>query len=277
MSIENNYELLVYFFKKHFSTRKRLYNAHYRVFGFTYFFDASSEEIMKLVYVMLIAVLVSLLVGCNLAASQATSTAIPPTVPSLAFNQPSPTPPVLIYPNPTTAVILPSPMTTNQAVFDRAALVLTALKNKDLASLAGYVHPQLGLHFSPYAAVKDTDQVFSPDKVAGLFTDSTVYTWGNYDGTGEPIQLTFTDYFAKFIYDVDFADAPQVALNHRLGVSTTLDNASDYYSGSMIVEFHFPGFDPTYEGMDWRSLRLVFEQTSDTWYLVGIIHDQWTT
>jgi UDP-N-acetyl-2-amino-2-deoxyglucuronate dehydrogenase len=30
------------------------------------------------------------------------------------------------------------------------------------------------------------------------------------------------------------------------------------------------------EGMDWRSLRLVFEKKNDIWYLVGIIHDQWT-
>jgi hypothetical protein len=36
------------------------------------------------------------------------------------------------------------------------------------------------------------------------------------------------------------------------------------------------GFDPEYEGMDWRSLRLVFEKKNDIWYLVGIIHDQWT-
>jgi (p)ppGpp synthase/HD superfamily hydrolase len=28
--------------------------------------------------------------------------------------------------------------------------------------------------------------------------------------------------------------------------------------------------------MDWRSLRLVFEKKNDIWYLVGIIHDQWT-
>jgi (p)ppGpp synthase/HD superfamily hydrolase len=28
--------------------------------------------------------------------------------------------------------------------------------------------------------------------------------------------------------------------------------------------------------MDWRSLRLVFEKKDDIWYIVGIIHDQWT-
>jgi (p)ppGpp synthase/HD superfamily hydrolase len=43
-----------------------------------------------------------------------------------------------------------------------------------------------------------------------------------------------------------------------------------------MVEYHFSGFDPKYEGMDWRSLRLVFEEKDNIWHLVGIIHDQWT-
>jgi len=76
---------------------------------------------------------------------------------------------------------------------------------------------------------------------------------------------------------VDFANAPQIAINHRLGVSTTMDNAEKFYPEAMIVEYYFPGFDAQLEGMDWRSLRLVFQQDNSTWYLVGIIHDQWTT
>jgi hypothetical protein len=44
----------------------------------------------------------------------------------------------------------------------------------------------------------------------------------------------------------------------------------------MIVEYYFPGFDPQYGGMDWRSLRLVFSDHGGTWYLAGIIHDEWT-
>jgi len=42
------------------------------------------------------------------------------------------------------------------------------------------------------------------------------------------------------------------------------------------VEYHFPGFDKKYEGMDWASLRLVLIEAKDGWKLVGIVHDQWT-
>jgi hypothetical protein len=90
------------------------------------------------------------------------------------------------------------------------------------------------------------------------------------------IDLTFADYFADFVYDVDFASAPQIAVNQRLGPGNTIDNSAEVYPGDMIVEYHFPGFDPQYDGMDWRSLRLVFKYCQGNYDLVGIIHDEWT-
>jgi hypothetical protein len=145
-----------------------------------------------------------------------------------------------------------------------------------MQGLSTLVHPVDGLRFTPYAYIQDTDQVFTADKVANLMADSSVYQWGNYAGSGEPIMLSFPAYYAKFIYDVDFANAPQVSLNHRLSNGNSIDNSSEYYPGSMIVEYYYPGFDPDYVGMDWRSLRLVFTQYAGSWYLSGLIHDEWT-
>ncbi len=229
---------------------------------------------MKHTLVLITIILGVLLAGCNLAALSTTETPAPTTPPTLGFTQPTSTPPVILSPTPTSISNLPS---SSQAVLDRAALVVAALKDRDLGALAAYTHPQQGLRFSPYSSVKETDQAFPANKVSGLFNDTTVYNWGAYSGSGEPIELTFADYYAKFVYDVDFASAPQVSLNHRLGGSTSLDNSAQFYPGAMIVEYHFPGLDSTLDGMDWRSLRLVFVPENNTWYLVGIIHDQWTT
>jgi hypothetical protein len=225
-------------------------------------------------FTLIVALLVFMLSGCNLTSLAPVPTPVPTEAPSLEFVQPtiiqpiSPTQPIII--------ITTTPLAIQQVVLDRAAKVIAVLKDKDMIALAGYVHPQLGLHFSPYASVKDTDQVFSADKISGLMADSTVDTWGAYSGSGEPIELTYAEYYSKYVYDVDFANAPQMALNHRLGVSTTMDNSAEFYPGAMIVEYYFPGFDPQFEGMDWQSLRLVFMQDNNTWYLGGIIHDQWT-
>ncbi len=223
-------------------------------------------------------ILASVLVGCNITSRSVGPTTTAPEIPTLEFNQPTSIPTAEPTLNQTPTIVPPpsQPTSTQQIVLDRAFLVINALKNKDMTALSQFVHPQMGLRFSPYATVKDGDQVLAADKAAGLMADPTVYLWGNYDGSGKPINLTFADYYARFIYDEDFTNAPQVALNHRLGTGNSIDNSQEYYPGTMIIEFYFPGFDPQYAGMDWRSLRLVFMQQGNDWYLVGIIHDQWT-
>jgi hypothetical protein len=228
--------------------------------------------------VLIYVLLVTTLVGCSITSRSVRPTTTPPEIPTLEFNQPSTIPTLVPTLNQTPSIIpqTAQPPSTQQIILDRAFLVISALKHKDMTALSQYVHPQMGLRFSPYATVKDTDPLFTADKVAGLVVDPTVYLWGNYDGSGEPINLTFADYYAKFIYDEDFTNAPQLALNHRLGTGNSIDNSQEYYPGEMIVEFYFPGFDPQYAGMDWRSLRLVFMQENKDWYLVGIIHNQWT-
>ncbi len=154
--------------------------------------------------------------------------------------------------------------------------VIQALKDKDMTKLASFVHPTAGVRFSPYPNVKDTDLVFTPAQLPGALQDTTSDIWGSFDGSGAPIQMTFADYDAKFIYSQDFASATQVGYNQVFSSSTMIDNSHDYYPNSIIVEYYLPGTDPSYGGMDWQSLRLVFQSIDSQWYLVGIIHSQWT-
>jgi hypothetical protein len=226
---------------------------------------------------VLFFLLVSLLTACNLTTpNQGTSSPSLSVTPTTSL----PFPTSISTTAPPAVTIIPlsaTPSSTDQTVLERAAEVILDLKNQDFIALSGYVHPVDGLRFSPYAFVRDTDQVFSADQVAGLPVDSQIYTWGQFSGSGESIDLNFPEYYSQFIYDVDFANAPQIALNHRLGVSTSTDNILEFYPNSMMVEYYFPGFDPQLDGLDWRSLRLVFTETNNIWYLIGIIHDQWTT
>lgn len=162
-------------------------------------------------------------------------------------------------------------------VKDRALEALKLIKDYDMVKFSEMVHPENGVRFTPYGYVDvENDLVFSKDEVSKLGTDSKIYVWGNYDGTGDPIELTFEDYYKKFIYDADFINAEQISINERLGQGNSLDNSAEVYKDAYVVEYHFSGFDPQYEGIDWKSLRLVLLETEGTWYIAGIIHDQWT-
>jgi len=162
-------------------------------------------------------------------------------------------------------------------ITNKANAILTALKNKDMAALASYVHPEEGLRFTPYSYIDpSSDKHFDASQIAGLMQDTMVYNWGAYDGTGDPIDLTFVDYYDKFVYDEDFLTAPYVVFNQVLQRGNSINNIEDIYPQGVSVEYHFSGFDEQYGGMDWKSLKPVFEQYGTDWYLVGIIHEQWT-
>lgn len=155
--------------------------------------------------------------------------------------------------------------------------VLDSIKNKDMNTLATFVHQTNGLRFTPYEYVDgQNDQVFNPSQVAALANDSQVYTWGSYDGSGDPIDLDFSDYYDQFIYDEDFINPHIIGNNVAIGSGNIINNITTEYPNAQFVEFHFTGFDPQYEGIDWRSLTLVFEDVGGLWYLVGIVHGQWT-
>lgn len=144
--------------------------------------------------------------------------------------------------------------------------------------LAVYVHPDKGGRFSPYGHVDiANDVVFVKDELPSLMESSRIYRFGAFDGAGEPIMMTFSDYFHKFVYDVDFANPHRIGNNIVIGKGNTLENIREAYPNGVFVEFHFTGFDEQYDGMDWKSLRLVFEQEGGTWRLGGVVHDQWTT
>jgi len=160
-------------------------------------------------------------------------------------------------------------------VLAKSKQVLRALKNKDAQTLATYVHPTKGVRFSPYGNV-DTqkDLTFRRKDVVKIYT-LPAYVWGQADGSGDDIKLNFAGYHKKFVYDKDFARAPKVGYNRIVKQGNTMVNVAEAYPNGKFVEYHFPGTKKN-EGMDWKSLRLIFEKSGKNWYLVGISHDQWT-
>lgn len=155
--------------------------------------------------------------------------------------------------------------------------VLSSLKNKDYKTLSTCIHPDLGIRFSPYAYI---------DTTAGIVMTSAAFmekvkagtklNWGVYDGTGEAIKLTTEEYLQKFVYDVDFLNAEKTTVNQSSAQGNSINNISQIYPAAVYTESYFSGFKEEYKGMDWRALRLVYEKVGERYYLVALVHDQWT-
>lgn len=171
----------------------------------------------------------------------------------------------------------PAVATSPPSLLSTALTVIALLEDNDMVGLAAYVHPTLGVRFTPYSYVDLTnDQVFTAVQIPNFLTDPTVYTWGSYDGSGDPMTLTPSAYFTDFVYDEDYINPHMIGNNTVIGTGNSINNLATAYPTASFVEFHFTGFDPQYGGIDWSSLRLVFENVGGNWLLIGIVHDGWT-
>jgi hypothetical protein len=166
-----------------------------------------------------------------------------------------------------------SPAAAKQIIEARSRSVIAAIQAKNMTSLARFAHPTKGVRFSPYSSVAaEDDLVFKPAQLRGLARSQRRYHWGEFDGTGDPIRMTFNRYYRRFVYDRNFAAAPEIGYNELSSAGTVIMNLFSSYPGAIIVDYHFPETDT----VPWNSLRLVFQKHGEVWYLVGVVHNEWT-
>ena len=153
---------------------------------------------------------------------------------------------------------------------------LAAFKSRDGAALAAIAHPSKGVRFSPYAYLNPTNITLSVGQLANAFADPTKRTWGITDGKGDPIVMTFADYVRVYVYARDFASSSQTAYNRTIGAGNAIDNTADVYPDAILFEAYDPGPDPALKDVQWQCLRVLFERSGDRWFLVGVVHGEWT-
>lgn len=171
-------------------------------------------------------------------------------------------------------VTLPS---DNFPLLNTACAVLHALKEEDYSQVASFVHPERGVTFTPYSSVDfERDLTFSAAQIQGLAQDDKVYTWGFEDGRGDPIQMTMAQYVDRYVFNTDYTQATEIGIDQIMISGNALENLTTAYPGCRFVDFCVPSIDPANEGLDWCSLKLVFEFSDAGWLLVGIVHGEWT-
>lgn len=168
-------------------------------------------------------------------------------------------------------------LSRNTSAVRFACDVVEAIKAKDYATLSGMIHPKKGVVFTPYSNVDlSANLKFTADQIAALSSNSMKYVWGFYDGAGTPIEMTMTEYFAKFVFNTDYTAAPVIGVNKIVQTGNSLENVLQVFPNAKFVEFHYPSLDTQLQDMDWCSLKVVFETYDNTYKVVALIHSQWT-
>lgn len=174
-----------------------------------------------------------------------------------------------------------SPAEAQRLTASKARQIMLALKNRDMRKLSVFVHPTRGVRFSPYVSVDlKTDRVLYPGQLVTLYRSGRKLTWGEADGSGDHIVMTFREYLRRFVYRQDLLKVNEVSYNppYRQGPGTSINNLLEVYPRAILVIYSHEGITaPQGGGMDWQQLWLVFEKIGREWYLVGIVNNEWTT
>ena len=153
--------------------------------------------------------------------------------------------------------------------------VITALASKDATTLADFVRPGGKVIISAFPSISEGNVTLSKEQMKAFFSDKTKYMWGYTDGKGDPIVLTPAEYYAQYLYKADFAHAPERFYGQtQTSRGNNSNTISQIFPNAKVAEYHFPGSEK-YGGMDWSSLKLVFEESDGKWYLVAFANDQW--
>lgn len=157
----------------------------------------------------------------------------------------------------------------------RAEQVLMALKDQRFDTLAEVTHPARGLCFSPSAHVRGSSPVFESEGLRQLPQTEHPIFWGNEALSGDSLNLTFKQYYSRYLYDRDYLAADSIFFNYHHQRGNVVNNLrSAFGNHAVVIEYFVPG-NSDYSQLDWRSLRLVFAPHADEWFLVGVVHSQW--
>lgn len=162
------------------------------------------------------------------------------------------------------------------AVADAAARVVAALAADDYAALAALASPTRGVRFSAYAYVSDEDPLITAAQLAGAASDPTVILWGYTDGEGAPIRRTIAQRLDDIAGSTALTSTEIIGHDVRVKTGNSFDNIAEVFPGLPVVEYHFSGTCCLYGGMDWESVRLVFENAAGGPRLVAVVQDTWT-
>ena len=155
--------------------------------------------------------------------------------------------------------------------------ILGYIKQGDYDALAGVVHPEYGVVFSPYATINlASNKCFFAKQIVGFDSDDNHYVWGKYDGSDNPIELTPAEYFQEFVFDKDFTQASEIGVDTIIKTGNALENFKEAFPDARFVDFHIPASDSDTESLDWTSLRLGFEEYDGQLKLTVVIHSEWT-
>lgn len=164
---------------------------------------------------------------------------------------------------------------SNTSLLLTATEVLEAIHSQNFSLLSSFADPNEGVTFTPFSTVdRSANVTLSAKDLSSAASNSDDYIWGVTVGGNEPVRLTISEFFSECLWDADFNSSSTIGVDTVLYSGNAVENVADAYPDCRFVDFYLPG-----QGADnenWFSLKLVFSRHHGEWYLIGVVHSEWT-
>ena len=162
--------------------------------------------------------------------------------------------------------------TAERMIIEPDKNIITAMKERNFSALQKAIHPVKGVRISCYNQSSTTDVVISG---ADLLSNQS-RVWGGWSGEGSKIEMRFAELFDTFLWDKDYSQYTPIYNPVKLSEnhSQALGNEYIFYDKCISVLYLYEGT-AEWSQVDWSGLKLIYQEHSDgNWYLTGIIHCQ---
>jgi hypothetical protein len=153
---------------------------------------------------------------------------------------------------------------------ERSLIALKAIKFLNISLFQSLVHPKLGVRFSAQPYILGSDKIIHRHELRKYNDEAININWGKVNG--KRLSMSFSQYYRKYIYNQDFANADQISYNDNKVLNSVIDNSDNYYKSAIVVEYKINSGLYEVNSQDWTILRLYFDKYKNDWYLVGIMN-----
>lgn len=156
-------------------------------------------------------------------------------------------------------------------------VALSLLARADYAALQAYTCAPGGLAFAPYSKnLKRLHPVYLSSEELQQFRHVKLKrVWGQYDGSGNEIELTPMAYHAEFVYDVDYRSRARATVHTpaQLSANVEFSALASTFPGAGAVVYRYPGLQRN-AFKDARELVMVVQAADSGWCLKALAHSE---
>lgn len=154
--------------------------------------------------------------------------------------------------------------------------VVELISEKKWKEFSKIIHPKEGVKFSPYTYVTEEAVTLKAEQFLDLTKNKKKASWGFYEGSGDPIQLNFNEYYQEFLYKLPYAQAkPGKPNEEQTTIGSTVNNIPKAFSGEGVLTVQFFIQKDKEELFNSGGLTIVLKKDQEKLYVIGLVNCYW--